>query len=608
MNNPNNGLSQLMAANAPQNISGDHSQLKQIYAKAMQDPKFAMERGLNSYSAMTKLQELTAMEQAGVNQQALQGGTQPSVAERTLAEAGVSTQAPQTQEPVLMAAAGGITSLAGGGIIGSEEAYAAGGIIAFDEGGDVQGYARKGFVELSDAEIQRLTPAELTEYNNRRYAANQQSLIGGAKKAGAAALDYMTMTPRAIYNLGSDVGSFYGEGINSLAGRQIIDTAPGPGYTSMFPFSDKYSKSNQEVGGQPAAAEKPMVMASEQPNQAQMMANMEAAKLRDAIAAGKYQQPDLSTQKTNLPAALRDRAPTAAPMQQPQGIQELMFTPTASRAGDIEITPDVDARTAMDEYRGLVGTNPFQAKAAEKLAGMEQANELYKQQYPWMALAEAGFGMAAGKSPNALSNIAEGGMRGVSALAKGRETLRESEDKIFNAQAKVAEAQRAEDIAAAKHGVDSSQAAKAARRADKARVLEYEATREYRNKSMEMDTKKANIANALERQKMADEKDYRAKSLKVQREIGNKTPAEIQLIERYAASRNIPFDQAFEEIQQGKNEPKSDTAIAKVLIAGDSTLIDNPDRLTAAIQNYKSALSGYSTAKGDALVDKYKTK
>ena len=440
---------------------------------------------------------------------------------KDIRNAGQAQQAPtQTvAQQAVAEAAPGIAQLPLPETMFNEESYANGGIVSFNEGGDVKRFAAGGppFVELTDAQILKLTPAQLTEYNNARYAANQQGLIRGAKSFGAAGLDIISMPSRAIYNVGSDLNSLAGEGVNSLVGRQVIDTAPGKYYTTLTPFYDKYIGSNPATA--PLYNPEDVRQAAAARITAAEMANrpvpVEQANVAPAEVVG-TQQPPAATR------AMNPSAPGAAPIRQPQGIEQLTFDPIKDRSGEFEYTPDVNARTAMDEYRGLVGANPFQAKAAEKLASMEAANAKYGEQMPWMALAEAGLGMAAGKSPFALSNIAEGGMKGVAAYKAGQDKLRETEDKIFDAQAKVAEAQRAEDIAAAKYGVDSSQAAKASKQREKAQVFEYKTNLEANNAAGKLKAKEFNLTQKFDYDKLAQQERAANNRLDIQLKAAEK--------------------------------------------------------------------------------------
>jgi len=517
-----------------------------------------------TYLALSELQRRKKMREQASGAQAQ--GPQPSVAEQLVAES--APQAGIAGIPVTN--------------IGNEDAYATGGIVSFAEGGDVQGYATKGFVELTDEELRRLSPAEQVDYNNRKYAASRQDILSGAKKIGAAGLDVLTLPGRALYNAASDIFSAKGELLNRFAGRQLVDTAPAPGYTSMTPFYDMWIRGN--------------------PENADQQAPVQTAQTTPAVVDNTYIDQLLAQQNKNIiandtgsqfktpPAGPR---PPAAPSTAPTGLQTLVapkmeYVPMA----EADRTPLVDARGEMDKYMGLIGEDPYATKAAERISKMEQANELYKQQFPWLALAEAGFGMAAGTSPFALQNIAEGGQRGVTALARGRKEVDEQEEKIFNAEAKVAEAKRAVQLSAAKYGLDSEQTAKAARRLENAEERKAQRELEFRNKTFEFETKKFSIEEARKQRELTAEIENKQALARYY----NKTPAEIQLIERYAADKKIPFSQAFEEVQYGKNEPKTDSAIAAKLLTANPMLAEDSEALAKAVQNYKAGMSGYNPA------------
>jgi hypothetical protein len=75
-----------------------------------------------------------------------------------------------------------------------------------------------------------------------------------------------------------------------------------------------------------------------------------------------------------------------------------------------------------------------------------------------MALAQAGFGIAAGKSPYALQNIAAGAMEGVKSYGDAQDKMAALEDKRFALMNDMAKAQRAEQLAIASKGADSRDA------------------------------------------------------------------------------------------------------------------------------------------------------
>jgi hypothetical protein len=110
------------------------------------------------------------------------------------------------------------------------------------------------------------------------------------------------------------------------------------------------------------------------------------------------------------------------------------------------------------EFRDVVGEDPMQAKLAARMEKMDAASAKQAEQAPWMALAQAGFGIAAGKSPYALQNIATGAMEGVKSYGDAQDKMAALEDKRFALMADMAKAQRAEQLAIASKGVDSRDA------------------------------------------------------------------------------------------------------------------------------------------------------
>jgi len=110
------------------------------------------------------------------------------------------------------------------------------------------------------------------------------------------------------------------------------------------------------------------------------------------------------------------------------------------------------------EFRDVVGEDPMQARLMERMEKMDAAAAKQAEQAPWMALAQAGFGMAAGKSPYALQNIAVGAMEGVKSYGDARDKMASLEEKRFGLMADMAKAQRAEQLAIASKGADSRDA------------------------------------------------------------------------------------------------------------------------------------------------------
>jgi hypothetical protein len=100
----------------------------------------------------------------------------------------------------------------------------------------------------------------------------------------------------------------------------------------------------------------------------------------------------------------------------------------------------------------------MRAQLQERLSNMDAATAKQAEQAPWMALAQAGFGIAAGKSPYALQNIAEGAGAGLKDYAAAKDKLAALEDKRFALLNDMAQADRKEQIAIGTYGASSKQA------------------------------------------------------------------------------------------------------------------------------------------------------
>jgi hypothetical protein len=115
------------------------------------------------------------------------------------------------------------------------------------------------------------------------------------------------------------------------------------------------------------------------------------------------------------------------------------------------------AKEFMADYTAMLGEDPNAAAAKDRLAKMEARANKQEEQVPWMALAKAGFAMAAGKSPHALQNIAEGATVGVTDYASAKDKLEQLRDKHFELQSQLDRQARAEQVSAATYGANSKE-------------------------------------------------------------------------------------------------------------------------------------------------------
>lgn len=179
---------------------------------------------------------------------------------------------------------------------------------------------------------------------------------------------------------------------------------------------------------------------------------------------------------------------------------------------DQAMLPKRDAAAEAARFKSMLGEDKGIAALQDRLAKMEAKASAEGEQAPWMALAKAGFGMAAGKSPFALQNIAEGAGVGLKEYADAKARLAAGEEKRFEIQAKIAQTQRAEDMAAAKFGTESEQYADTQNRLAKLHALDAKNTAKVHDAANELTAQK----NAIDAQQAAWNHQYQMGSLQNQ--------------------------------------------------------------------------------------------
>jgi hypothetical protein len=124
---------------------------------------------------------------------------------------------------------------------------------------------------------------------------------------------------------------------------------------------------------------------------------------------------------------------------------------------------DLSLADRMKQYREAAGENKGISALQNRLSEREARLAKEEDRIPGMALMQAGIAMMAGPSSNAMTNIAHGLMSGSQTYINSMNKLEDAKDKSFDIQAKLEEAQRAEELAAAKYGLESVQADKKAK-------------------------------------------------------------------------------------------------------------------------------------------------
>jgi len=408
-----------------------------------------------TYLALSELQRRKTMREKYQQQQA----PQTTVAEDLAAppppmQQGIASVAPQQMQAPMPAQApqgmaqGGVAALDTGDMY-NENSFASGGIVAFDDGGEVaqsrigkwwESYKQRGqgdlakqdriqrlqneYVSLTTDPLTKITPSQDAS-NKARQAEIKQELA--ALQSAAPSTEAPAIMPAPTAQTG-------GPRVDST---QLPQSITGIGSPSQFqPSPNALNAMTPPQGGQGAGP-----------------ANGPGA----GGAGGLYQPlPDYSAEYAKL-------------HQDPAG---------AAEAG-------------MDKYRTMIGTDTMRPQLEEKLKKMEERSTKQEEQAPWMALARAGLGMAAGKSRYALQNIAEGATMGMEDYAKAKDKFETAREKQFDIQAKLSQAKRAEDIAAATYGLKSEETIKAQNHSDKLAELSYKYTRDAANQKNKIDAYEA---------------------------------------------------------------------------------------------------------------------
>jgi plasmid maintenance system killer protein len=304
------------------------------------------------------------------------------------------------------------------------------------------------------------------------------------------------------------------------------------------------------------------------------------------------------------PAPVSPVTPTAGG----QGLRSIApseprFTPieTDTAAFDALMPQQQGLGEYRQEYLDALGTDPNRAKMQERIAAMEGRAAKEEGQAPWMALAEAGLGMAAGNSPFALQNIATGGMQGVKSLQAAKERAAEAEEKRFALESKLAEAQRAEELAALNYGTDSKRFAEQSKQtiglqkqADVARAKEFNAKGKFEDK-------------ALSAQLAMEDKKIQANMKNIERQIAATANSDERAALRQASTNaKTMLDAATKQINNIRVEmTKSFDEATKQELA--QQLEDAKAEYNDASAQLK-ALASTPTSAGDALVNKYRSK
>ena len=291
----------------------------------------------------------------------------------------------------------------------NEQSMAAGGIIAFDDGGTIA-YNRA-------LQNSFLGPDALGMAGTMvdRYAPNIKNLV---KEAGGFLVDKVSGM-RWVRN------PYTGE---LQRASEVVEDPNSGKFANLGPMGD-----NQVPPAEGLASIQTPFSAKPASQQKVNLANTAAQPITEV-----------------RPAAAPKAAPKAAPATDPRlatgrdfgyDLPEIKVNKLTEPAG----LSTLDALNQHKQALEDAGIDPdYYAKQADKINEQKEALKGDKEQAAWMALAKAGFGMAAGKSQFALSNLAEGAMQGLDQYGRDLKEIKSDEKLLKAADQKLEDAKYAQ--------------------------------------------------------------------------------------------------------------------------------------------------------------------
>jgi hypothetical protein len=346
----------------------------------------------------------------------------PGLAGLPQAQPMMEAMASPPEMPVQQMAQGGLADLDVGDMF-NEQNYAQGGIVAFDEGGEVDHYAQGGevqhYAEGGPSQATLKYQAALADsYLDPRY------LVSGAQD----------LVSRNLFGYRVVRDPVTGELIQAKDLPSATDALRKKKKSEVEELLEKAEKVKEERKSEVAKKENIKEL---DPTTAATMFN------RDAL----YKDPDMAElynmTKPRIPALPeKSKVPPNATQQ---------FNPYAT----VE-KPRSTVNTAEDtarRFQEMMGADPEREDLRKKVQELELGSKEQERMAPWLSLARAGFGMAAGKSPFALQNVGEGAQLGISEYVAARDRLDKLNERRIDIRSRLNQVERGEKAAGVSAGL-----------------------------------------------------------------------------------------------------------------------------------------------------------
>jgi hypothetical protein len=341
----------------------------------------------------------------------------------------------------------------------SGQGMAAGGIVAFDDGGDVN-YADGGMVAFGPG----------GDVASKRYQAALEGSYLSPGSLYAGAKDLLGMPFQYAWTTDPVTGK--------LVRRKDVE--------GMTPSLDAYNKA-AELRKQGLLAEADTLekaAASPQVNR-KGLASIDTSTAEPGMTFTRDELANI-TQSRNFPTVKTEAPPPPKATQvaaDEEGLASL-YSPIKDRSAEIDalIRPTEGmAEERMARYQKMVGDLPNKDKLEALVQKYETGAAEQERTAPWMALAKAGFSMAGGKSPFAIQNLAEGAQAGLADYVQARDRLEKLRDKQIDVQYKLDNAAYERKRAAAESGLKSEDYQQAKNDEAKLKKVDYKTNLELQN-------------------------------------------------------------------------------------------------------------------------------
>lgn len=366
----------------------------------------------------SKYQEQAATPQQSVADELVAEATQPpppppGVVGLPQAAPMMEAMAPPPEMPVQQMAEGGLADLDVGDMF-NEKSYAGGGIVAFDDGGEVKRFQQGGPSEAS----LKYQAALADSYLDPRY------LVSGAQD----------VVSRGLFGYRVVRDPVTGELIQARDLPSATDALRKKKKSEVEELLEKAEKVKEERKSETAKKE----------NIAELDPKLAAATFnRDAL----YKDPNMSelynmAQPKVQPLPQKSKIPATATQQ---------FNPY-----DTVEKPRSTVNTAeqtAERFQKMMGADPEREELKKKVQELELGSKEQERMAPWLSLARAGFGIAAGKSPFALQNIGEGAQLGIAEYVAARDRLDRLNERRLDIRSRLNQVERGEKAAGVSAGL-----------------------------------------------------------------------------------------------------------------------------------------------------------